>query len=45
MSDNKVELIEELVSRELEAGIDGVAKIVPSIRKLLCPMLNMANEK
>ena len=45
MSNNNAELIEELVSKELEVGIDGVAKIVPSIGKLIYPILNVANEK
>ena len=45
MSDNNADLIEELVSKELEVGIDGVAKIVPSIGKLIYPILNVANEK
>ena len=41
MSDNNTDLIEELVSKELEAEIGGVAKIVPSIRKIICPKLNV----
>ena len=45
MSDNNTDLIEELVSKELEVEIGGVAKIVPSIRKIICPKLNVANEK
>ena len=45
MSDNNTDSIEELDSKELEAGIDEVAKIVPSFRKLICPILNVDNEK
>ena len=45
MPDNNADIIEELVSKELEAGIDGVVKTFPSIRKLICPILNVDNEK
>ena len=45
ISDNNTELIEESVSKELEARIDGAAKIIPSIRKLIYSILNVANEK
>ena len=37
--------MEEMVSKELEAGIDGLARIAPSIRKLIAPLLNIANEE
>ena len=44
-SDLNKNIIEEMVSKELEAGIDGLARIFPSIRKLITPLLNVANEE
>lgn len=37
--------MENIVSKELEVGIDGVARIVPSIRKVIAPLINFANEE
>ena len=34
--------LEEMVARELEAGIEGIAKIAPNIRNLIAPVINVA---
>ena len=34
--------LEEMVARELEAGIEGISKITPNIRKLIAPVINVA---
>jgi len=33
-----------MASQELGAGIDGVARIIPNIRKLIAPVINVANK-
>ena len=37
-------VIEEMASKELGAGIDGVARIIPNIRKLIAHVINVANK-
>ena len=38
-------VIEEMVVKELEAGIDGIAKIIPNLRKLIAPVINVAHHE
>ena len=42
MSNTNAIGLEEMVARELEAGIEGIAKIAPNIRKLIAPLINAA---
>ena len=37
--------MEEMASKELEASIDGITRIIPNIRKLITPIINVANHK
>lgn len=39
-------VMEKVVSKELEAGIDGIAKIIPNIRrKLIAPVINVVHNE
>ena len=38
-------IMEEMVVKELEAGIDGIAKIISNIRKLIAPVINVAHHE
>jgi len=38
-------VVEEMVAKELGAGIDGIAKIIPNIRKLIAPVINVAHHE
>ena len=37
--------MEEIVSKELEASIDGIVRIIPSIRKLISHIINVLNHE
>ena len=38
-------IIEEMVTNKLEAGIDGIAKTIPNMRKLITPVINVAHHE
>ena len=38
-------IMEEMVSKELEVSIDGIARIIPNIRKLISPIVNITNHE
>lgn len=37
--------MEEMVSKELEAGISEIARIIPKTSKLIAPLMNVANNE